>query len=169
MVTEISPHPATYPAGFPAVDVVGRATALRLFVLGRPAPKGRPRGRVVNPHGAKPFVTFYTDEATQKWEAWVVHEVDKQLRQLDCVLPLTGRTLVTLRFNLERPKSIPITVKFPVKNRTDVDNLAKAVLDALQNCHVLSNDCIVTDLAISKRYADSEHPEGVEIDITGLS
>jgi Holliday junction resolvase RusA-like endonuclease len=124
--------------------------------------------------GGKPFIQFYTDEQTVGWEGWVAAQVQHQLMSLefegdvDVPLPLTERVLITLQFNFERPKSTPKSVLYPVKSRTDVDNLAKAVLDALQNARVLSNDNIVTDLTVSKRYVDDDHPEGVEIDITGL-
>lgn len=146
-----------------------------LFVPGKPVPKGRPRGRAVNPKsGGKAFIQFYTDESTVGWESWCASQALEQLIRIeladgpDIKLPFTGRVLMTLRFNFEKPKSTAKSVLYPVKSRTDVDNLAKAVMDALQNARVLGNDNIVTDLMIQKRYADSDHPEGVEIDITAL-
>lgn len=91
-------------------------------------------------------------------------------------LPFQERVVMFLRFNLQKPKSYPSTVTMPVHSRKDVDNLAKAVLDALQvprkeddtGAGVLANDNIVTDLLTCKRYADADHPVGVEIDLTGL-
>jgi Holliday junction resolvase RusA-like endonuclease len=147
---------------------------LRLFIPGRPVPKGRPRGRAVTPKGGKTFVHFYTDDATVSWEDQVAKAALAELTRIsltgdeDLVLPFQGRCLVQLRFNFERPKSTPKSVQYPVKSRTDVDNLAKAVLDALQNARLIINDNIVTDLTVCKRYADEGHPEGVEIDITHL-
>ncbi len=175
MEPQVSSVTPADPLGFPAASVAGSAASLQLFVSGKPVPKGRPRGRAVTPKGGgKPWIQFYTDEGTVTWEAWVAHRVVEQVTHLEVLgdsdlrLPFAGRVLVSLRFNFERPKSTPKSVLYPVKNRTDVDNLAKAVLDALQNARVLVNDNIVTDLTVIKRYADDAHPEGVEIDITAL-
>lgn len=143
-------------------------------MAGEPIPKGRPRTKVVTPKGGRPFAQIYTDEQTRDWEERVVRYVQDQLRRLaaqddgqELALPFRGRVLVSLRFNLAKPKSYSASVTMPVTSRSDVDNLAKAVLDALQNAQVLANDNIVTDLVTCKRYADEEHPVGVEVDLTG--
>jgi Holliday junction resolvase RusA-like endonuclease len=177
VATPQSSHHPTYPAGLPAAVVAGRAASLTLFSAGKPEPKGRPRARTVTPKdGRKAWVQIYTDEITVGWEERVEHQVKEQLvwltaQSLDdqvLTLPFRERVLITLRFNLDKPKSTPKSVLFPVKSRSDVDNLAKAVLDALQNAGVLCNDNIVTDLMVVKRYSDDAHPQGVEVDVTGL-
>lgn len=168
MAVEVPSLPEA-PVGYPSLTREGRAIALCLFVPGKPVPKGRPRGRSrQGPRG--PFVQFYTDQSTVNWEALVAAKTASQVRRLERLpLPFQDRCLVALRFNMQRPKSTPASVKFPVKARTDVDNLAKAVLDALQNAGIIDNDCIVTDLSVSKRYADEDHPVGVEIELTTFS
>lgn len=175
MAAEVSPLSSPYPDGFPAAVVVGSAVSLRLFIPGKPVPKGRPRGRAVQKAGAKAWVQFYSDENTVTWEQWVAGQVTQQLIRLSvadgskAAMPFEGRTLISLRFNFVKPKSTPSSVLYPVKSRTDVDNLAKAILDALQNAQVLVNDNIVTDLTAIKRYVSDGHPEGVEIDITSVT
>jgi Holliday junction resolvase RusA-like endonuclease len=44
---------------------------LRFVVPGEPVPKGRPRTRVVVPHGGKPFAQVYTPKETQAYETKV--------------------------------------------------------------------------------------------------
>lgn len=167
-----------YPPGYPTAFVAGNAVSLSLFIAGKPVPKGRPRARAqAGKDGGRPWAQVYNDAATVNWEEHVAWQVKEQLARIsiesgddddEIRLPFQARVLAVIRFNFERPKSTPQTVEYPVKSRTDVDNLAKAILDALQNAKVLSNDNIVTDLMTYKRYTSPLHPEGVEIDITAL-
>lgn len=129
----------------------------------------------MNPKGGgKTFVQVYTDHSTATWEQTVALVAKEQIRRIpqdddgEIRLPFDGRVLLEMRFNLERPKSLPKAIKYPMRSRSDVDNLAKSVMDGLQKAGILSNDNIVTDLAVQKRFADAEHPEGVEIDVTTL-
>lgn len=80
-------------------------------------------------------------------------------------LPWTGRVMVNLRFNIRRPSSLPKKTQFPLKG-ADVDNLAKSVLDALQNVQLIGDDKTCTDLMACKRFEEKDHPEGVEVEIT---
>lgn len=75
---------------------------------------------------------------------------------------------MNLRFNLPKPVSAPKKVLYPYMSKSDVDNLAKAVMDGLQNARIITNDNRVTDLSIQKRFVSEGHPMGVEIDITTL-
>lgn len=147
----------------------GGGWSVKFFVPGKPVPKGRPRGRVVQRPGKRGFVQFYTDSSTVEWESRVAAACRTQLESLDPIpTPFEGRCVVFMRFNLEKPKSTPKAVTHPVKSRADVDNLAKAVLDAMQNAGVLGNDNIVTDLTVIKRYSDADHPLGVEIELAAF-
>ena len=161
-----------YPVGYPALDVAGKLANLRLFITGKPVPKGRPRSRVMSAKGTKPFVQVYTDDETASWEESVSWQSRAQVSSLsrddgfEVALPFRDRVVLTLCFNFEKPKSTAKSVAYPVKSRTDVDNLAKAVMDALQNAGVLVNDNIVTDLIVMKRFTSPGHPQGVEVDLT---
>lgn len=165
----------SHPEGFPSASVVGSVSNLRIFIAGKPIPKGRPRSRAVSPKdGKKPFVQVYTDSETVAWEQTVSWLAKREVMSIppdgegDIVLPFDGRVIMNLRFNLPRPVSTPKKVLYPYTSKSDVDNLAKAVMDGLQNARVLSNDNRVTDLSIQKRFASEGHPMGVEIDITTL-
>lgn len=167
MVTEVAPLAASHGSGPGAsATIAGRVTLLTLFVNGKPQPKGRPRSAV----GKDGRVHVFTDDNTLTWEQNVGWQVKQQLIALgmsqSLPLPFQGRVVAHLRFNFDKPKSAAKTVLFPVKSRTDVDNLAKAILDALQNVGVLVNDNIVTDLTCTKRFSEVGHPQGVEIELT---
>lgn len=153
----------------PSLQVVGAVASLSLFIAGKPEPKGRPRFA----RRGERVVTF-TDDTTLTWEQSIGWQVKEGLLRLSMVddgqslnLPFSERVICVLRFNFDKPVSTPKKVRFPTKSRTDVDNLAKAVLDALQAVGVLRNDSIVTDLTACKRYSDPEHPQGVEIELIG--
>jgi Holliday junction resolvase RusA-like endonuclease len=124
----------------------------------------------------KTHVATYTPQATADWE----HEVAWQARaqtmrmQMDGrlnagALPLRHRVAATLSFRLRRPVSAPKRVTHPLR-KPDVDNLAKAVLDALVEAGVLGDDALITDLNISKRFATPPtEPEGVTVWLLGWS
>lgn len=148
---------------------LGETVIFRFQVVGTPKPKARPR----TVRNAKTgFVHTYTPETTVNWEQAIVWQVKQALVQVQLdhdisALPFKGRIMADVRINVERPKSLPKSVVFPMKSRPgDVDNLAKSVLDALQIAGVIEDDKTVTDLSAYKRFADSEHPEGVEVELT---
>lgn len=165
---------ASWPVGVPAAVLAGSAINLSLFVAGTPKPKGRPRTRVVVPRGGgKPYAQIYTDQTTRSWEDEIENQIRGQIRYLAHnqklpPLPISGRVIVATRFNLGRPKSLPKRIEYPVKSRTDADNLEKSLFDALQNAGVIKNDCLITDHTSAKRFAEPGHPEGIEVDLTGL-
>lgn len=175
MAAQNPPLVATHPPGFPELAVAGRAAALRLFIPGNPIPKGRPRARIQNIKGPKPFAQIYTDPVTREWETHVEQLVRHQLivlGQLEddqvLTLPFQDRVLVSLRFNIDKPQSYPRHVVMPIKAKGDIDNMAKSVIDGIQNAGVIANDRLITDLTCIRRYADPAHPVGVEVDLTGL-
>jgi Holliday junction resolvase RusA-like endonuclease len=66
----------------------------------------------------------------------------------------TGPASVTLAFYLPRPASKPKTIDvFPFSSKTDLDKYVRAVLDAITNAGVWTDDNRVVDLAAKKRYA----------------
>lgn len=139
-------------------------------VVGSPKPKARPRFR-----RTPNFVQTYTPETTVNWEQTIVAQVKAALVEVNMtypgeadVLPLAGRIMADIRINCLRAKSLPKSVQFPMKATPgDVDNLAKSVLDALQLAGVIQDDKTVTDLSAYKRFADTDHPEGIEVQLTG--
>lgn len=150
----------------------GSVVEFRFTALGTPAPKAR--ARTVRDKRTNQ-VTTYTPEATVNWEQTVAWQAKQALSALavmhpgeyDC-LPISGRLVIDLQFNVKRPASLSKKVKFPINSRPgDIDNLAKSVLDALQTVRIIADDKTVTDLTCSKRFADNRNPEGVVITLTG--
>ena len=127
-------------------------------VIGTPAPQPRPRmtraGRTYNPPSA---------------DAWK-QAVREEWTSLNSPAFLNGLRL-RLSFLLPRPASHytskgALTKSAPLKAvaKPDVDNLAKAVMDALENAGAFANDCAVLSLTVSKSYAML--PEGAGCLIT---
>ena len=50
--------------------------------------------------------------------------------------------------------------------RPDLDNLLKSINDALEAAQVFTNDCIISDSASRKRYAEIDGKPRIEITIT---
>jgi Holliday junction resolvase RusA-like endonuclease len=128
---------------------------------------------VVQSPGKKPFVQFYPDRKSADYEEYAGQCALFQLRKVelegtgdDYTLPVRDcRILAQFRFNIPRPKTVK---RLHVTVKPDVDNLAKSILDALVQGGVIHDDNLVTDLVTLKRYADADHPEGVEVDLTCL-
>ena len=111
-------------------------------VLGRdPVPKQRPRTVF---RGGKAIT--YTPERTKTWEQWVrAHALEH------CVDPTDGYWDVTLTFYRKSGRKV------------DIDNLSKAVLDAL-NGVVWIDDKQVVRLSLCKFRVQTEIEAGVHIE-----
>jgi Holliday junction resolvase RusA-like endonuclease len=111
--------------------------------------KGKQRARVfMNENSGK--MTAKTPEETVNYENWVKLCFLKNYRK---VLPITEAVSVDIVAYFVRPKtnknSSPITV------RTDVDNIAKAVLDALNGLAYI-DDKQVCRLSVKKEWSVEE-------------
>lgn len=175
MASRTTPLLESHPEGFPRALVAGGAVVLGFFIPGEPVAKERPQARVIVAAGKRPFPQFYTPAKTVEWETHVGEVALAQLRGVeidgdeDFTLPVKeSRILVHARFNLTKPKSYPKSVVHATK-KPDLDNLIKAILDGLVLARVISDDNCVTDLHIMKRYADPDHPPGVEVELTCLT
>ena len=121
---------------------------------GTPQPKARPRSA----NGI-----FYSPKS--KWEK----EIKKQLKKIKANQDIyfDSPIRVDITFFMPRPKNHFRTGKFShlLKDsapriwhckRPDRDNLDKAVLDVMTDTGILSDDCIVCDGRIKKRWASGE-------------
>lgn len=92
---------------------------LHLFIPIVPVPKARPR---LGKHGA------YTPQKTVQYE----NALKKAFKEAwgDNTPPMQGPIMVEVWFYMPRPKSTPKKKQFP-DTKPDIDNLEKAVLDAL--------------------------------------
>lgn len=122
---------------------------VQLWVPGSPRAKGRPR---VTLRGR--FPVAYTPRATREWEDVVrktaLTRAPKQ--------PLSCPVVCHLDFTFRSPRKV-IGQALP---RADVDNLAKAVLDAL-NGIIFADDSLIQELLVTKGYGPLS---GVRIVVT---
>ena len=120
---------------------------------------------------------MYPDNQSRDWADEAVDILQRQIARIevteipgqgnDFTLPFTGRVILNMRFNIKKPVSYPANVVNMVR-KPDLDNLAKAVLDAMVKARIIEDDNLVTDLSLSKRYVEPGHPEGCEIDLTAF-
>ena len=119
---------------------------IRIAVLGKPAPKGSMksygRGRMVD-----------SLKSTKPWGAEIVIEAARA-RDLAGWEMLLGAVTVECVAITPRPKSVKR--EFPIKRSAgDIDKLARNLLDALVNAHIMADDSQVIDLRMLKLYPRS--------------
>ena len=134
---------------------------MTIRVYGLPVPQGRPRAFL--PKGAtRPSV--FDPAGSRDWKRTVQAQA---LNLCPRPVPLEGPVRLGLVFFLPRPKSAPRRVTLPCK-RPDVDNLAKAVKDALRAI-AWGDDCQVVELRARKVFASQAEPPGVLIDVEAVA
>ena len=129
---------------------------IKFTVHGIPKPKARARTVRNKQTGA---VHSFTPTTTADWEQSVLIQAlaNKPDKPLDEPL---GMRLI---FNLPRPKSLSKKRKWP-SVKPDLDNLAKAIQDALNGIYYV-DDSRICEMTISKRYGTNP---GVEISLWGI-
>ncbi len=131
---------------------------LNLFVAGEPKAQPRVRAFARGRHAR-----VYTPDTADAWKQAVVLAVRAQLWQ-----PIRGPVAVRLRFHMPRPKRLPAAALWHT-TKPDADNLAKAVLDALTDAGLWSDDAQVAELTALKTYARPIHGPGCVIEVAELS
>lgn len=124
-------------------------------VKGDPVPKAR--ARTVRKGGR---TWSFTPKRVAAWEKVVKAEASKHFDQ-----PLTGPIQVSMIFHMDRPKSRRKDVWVPTT--PDLDNLEKAVLDAM-NGVAYEDDRFVVAKNAQKRYVRRDEPR-VCVRVTSLS
>jgi Holliday junction resolvase RusA-like endonuclease len=115
-------------------------TAYSVFVNGIPRAQPRPRmtaaGHVYNPHSA---------------DAWkeIVRTAFMSFRKPPIANPIRLR----VSFFLPRPKALKGEIALPHAKKPDVDNLLKAVMDAMTVAKVWTDDALVYVTEAGKWYA----------------
>ena len=120
-------------------------TSIRIELLGKPLPKGRPR--VVNGRA-------YTDPVTRAYESKLRMAMSMEASRVRWTIP-PGDVVVD------------IVLRFGSAVHGDVDNCAKAILDAAQGL-AFANDKCVRSLYIEREWATRERPEGITIEVRSL-
>ncbi len=138
--------------------------SIHLFIPGNPVPQGRPRACIRGKHAS-----VYEDAKSKDWKKTIaVHAMVWLDDYLDNFLPHGRRwtlidTAIKLQvvFNILRPKSVSVKKRPEPITRPDLDNLVKAVKDAL-NGVLWRDDSQIIELEAKKVYHD---PPGVDITI----
>ena len=128
--------------------------SIRIVVDGTPVAKGRPRFSIIDGHAST-----YTDKKTRAYEARISQYARIAmigLKRLD-EGPVTMKVMVSLIppaswSGKKRLKAVTDVIR-PV-SRPDADNYAKAAIDAC-NKIVFKDDSQITDLIVTKRYAET--------------
>lgn len=127
---------------------------IKFVVCGYPVAQGRPRFYRRGMH-----IGVYDPVKSKSWKESVRWQGIEFMKGKNM---LNGALVVSLRFMLPRPKSLPKKVVYHVK-KPDVDNLKKAVCDALKGICYKDDSQII--MAIVRKEYSSDKP-GVEIHIS---
>jgi len=126
---------------------------ITLHIDGIPVPQGRPRARTFK-IGNDCRVQMYDPPKSKEWKEYIRLKAEySQMKKLE------GAIKMDLVFWMPRAKSNKD--KHHTK-RPDVDNLAKAVKDALEGI-AYKNDSQVVDLRVRKYYETEIHKPGVDV------
>ncbi len=131
---------------------------IRLFIAGRPVPQARPR--TFWHRAAGKFVTTNPRDCEQWKEKARLLALPHRPRE-----PIDFPVRVILDFYVPRPKGAKDAVWACV--RPDLDNYAKAVLDALQQAQFFTDDSRVVWLECRKLYSQNGEI-GVRITLLGV-
>jgi len=127
-----------------------------LTVYGNAVPQGRPRFATIKKRTGQSFAHVYDPKTSKDWKENV-----RQQAIINKVPFLNGALSMSIHFCLPRPQSLPKKVKYHVK-RPDLDNLVKAIKDALRGI-AYKDDSQIFSLFCLKNYGE---PPRVEIQIT---
>ena len=126
---------------------------IEIFVPGEP--KGQPRPRAFARNG---MVRMYDPATAEGWKCAIADEWRRSVPKLETI---TVPVSLTLRFYMPRPKShfnskrsLKSTAPFYHAKKPDVDNMAKAVMDALTQLQVWQDDDQVVILKVGKYFAN---------------
>lgn len=120
-------------------------------VFGSPVAQGRPRFFVRKTKGGGIFTGAFDPKTSKSWKETIKWQAIEAMKAENFSL-LEGPLSMTLHFFLPRPKSLSKKVQCHIK-RPDVDNLCKAVKDALRSiCY--HDDSQIISSVITKAYGE---------------
>lgn len=114
---------------------------MRITFFASGTPKAQPR---VKAYVRGKRAGVYTPDTANEWKKIVGLSAKMGTQKFE------GPISVTMDFFMPRPKTVKKGIWHAQK--PDIDNMAKAVLDALTDAGVLADDCIVVTLRLSKRW-----------------
>lgn len=146
---------------------------LSLFVQGRPRTKGSLKPIV---DWKKRTVRLVEDHAhSAPWRKDMQRDIVRKIREGvipgEKFEPYSGPIKVTATFYFERNGPTAQTLPFPTLNagenaNGDLDKLIRNLLDAMEGCGLIANDCMVVDLNVRKRWSPTNLPPGVQFSVT---
>jgi Holliday junction resolvase RusA-like endonuclease len=131
---------------------------ISLFIAGLPKGQPRPKACIRGRHAG-----VYDPGTAEEWKGIIRQEVKSKWDGV----PFTGPVHLNLAFSMPRPQShtgrngLKTSAPRYHIGKPDADNLAKAVMDALSNLGVWSDDSTVALLVIDKRYCHPDSKPGV--------
>ena len=133
---------------------------ISFIIYGNPVAQGRPRAFIPKGQVGKWKHPIVTDPPNaREWKRFVKDQaVDYKPEALH-----EGSVQLALEFFLLRPKSLPKKVANHIK-RPDIENLAKAILDALKGIFY-RDDSQVNNLFVTKNYCKNQDHPRVEVTI----
>lgn len=139
---------------------------LSAFVEGDPV--AQPRARAVSFAGR---ARMYDPGTAKPWRA----RISAALASKRPASPVAGPVALTLRFYFRRPAShlkpcggLRKGAREKPTGKPDWDNLGKAVADEMTQLSIWGDDAQVTDVILSKRYAEGDQRPGVLIELTAV-
>jgi len=137
-----------------------------LQIKGKPMAAPRPRAvrqgnhaRVYNP---TEYTDYLNDAAAQLEEQW----------QAAGLAPIGGHIDCFISFVFPRPKSLMRKNsgcgRLPMPVKPDIDNLAKAALDACQRANIIKDDKTIFRLTVTKHYGTFDGVDMCENPHTGI-
>jgi Holliday junction resolvase RusA-like endonuclease len=127
---------------------------IHLFIPGNPVPQGRPRACIRGKHAS-----VYEDAKSKDWKRTVRFLANVGLP--DMWELIAGAINLQITFKLLRPKSVSVKKRPEPICRPDLDNLIKAVKDALTGV-LWYDDSQIIELEAKKVY---DNPPGVDITV----
>ena len=137
-------------------DQIRFRTVLTCFVVGKPRPQPQRR---LNP---KTNTYFFPHDADD-WKKTVKKAAEDEIIQTRREFPVKGPVQVTLHFRFPRLKRLTFYGRVPHDNTPDIDNLEKAVLDALSHAGVWMDDRQVCCKMTTKVWCGKGEPAGLYI------
>lgn len=124
-------------------------------------PKGQARPRVVSKNGR----TWAFSPKNEFRDSVLSHIKSNIPAELRGKMPITSGLSVSIVFHMPRPKSVAKSEIWHIK-RPDIDNLIKAVLDAVNDTKIWEDDSQIYEIKSKKVYSDDKI--GAEVSIECL-
>ena len=130
--------------------------SIHLLIPGNPVPQGRPRACIRGKHAS-----VYEDAKSKDWKKTIAVHAVTQLKYIDGYELIDTAIKLRVEFRLLRPKSVSVKKRPDPITRPDLDNLIKAVKDALTGV-LWRDDSQIIELEAKKVY---NNPPGVDIKV----